>query len=778
MRLIFIFFMLSISLLKAQISISGYVKELGSGEAIIGAIVEDSLNLRYAQSNEYGFFSIITERVVLLKVSALGYETTYFSVNFNDSAIVLEIAPHISGEVIISDTKRFEAESKVELSMEQLEKIPTLGGERDILKAITLFPGVSNTGEGSSQILVRGGSNDQNLILLDGTPVYNAAHLAGFISVFNSDAVKKVELYKGGFPASYGGRLSSVLNITMKEGNIKKLSGNFGLGIISSRLLLEGPLLKDKISFMFSARGAYLGLFTLLRQPAFNSGKVNDNFIYNFFDLNGKVNYIINPKHHVFVSFYTGRDISTVVDRYGASGVDKRYLTQGRTTFDWGNTTATLRHNWLINNKLFSKTQLSYTQYRYEFISETRSYDFIDSLFITSTFSTKSKISDLILKWQLEYNLSSQHRFKFGFDGYAHHYQPYLNQRTVEIGNTAKTDTIGNTYRNRVPEGAIFAEGLFQNNFLELHYGLRWTGAVTEGKFYQLPEPRVSLLVKINKDWAMRAAFTQMGQYIHLLANNGVGFPNDIWVPITRRVPVQKSIQYSLGGLWQGIKGLKIELEAFYKTMSGLIDYQFIGGSILGVENNWEDLVALNGKGTSYGLEFLLQKQIGKLTGQIAYTLSHSMRAFPSIQNGKAFPFKYDRRHQFNIYINWEINKHWDISGVWVYSSGHAITLPVARIQGEISLEDIFIYGDRNNARMPDYHRLDLSVHYKKIGKKGRLNTWSVDIFNVYNRQNPFAIFFRQELSYQNGQYITTGYSLYQLSLFPILPSISYNLKF
>ena len=734
MKYLSLFLVLIVLPLQAQKTLSGYVKEAGSGEAIIGALVEDSL-------------------------------------------LHLLLLPDSYDEVVITDSKPFEAQSRVELSTEQLEKIPALGGERDILKAITLFPGISNTNEGSAQILVRGGGNDQNLIMLDGTPVYNASHLAGFVSVFNSDAVKKIELYKGGFPASYGGRLSSILNLTMKEGNAQKWTGNFGIGIISSRFLLEGPIKKDKASFMLSARGAYLGLFTLMRQPAFNSGKVSDNFTYNFFDINGKLNYILSPKHHVFASFYTGRDISAVFERYGNGGGGEQNITTGRTTFDWGNTTATLRHNWLISNKLFAKAQLSYTQYRYQFIGQSKYFESTDSLFVTSRFSTNAKITDWIAKWQLEYSPAKGHSFKAGFDGFYHNYKPYLNRRTI-TDTIVRSDTVGKPYQRYVPEGALFVEGLYQHRYFELHYGFRWSFAMAEDTFYQIPEPRVALLVKINKQWALRAAFTQMGQYIHLLANNGVGFPNDIWVPVTKRVAPQKSIQYSAGAIWQHKNGIRVELEGFYKTMTRLIDYQFIGGTILGIDSEWEDVIATNGTGRAYGLELLIQKQIGKITGQLAYTLSKSERSFPSIQNNKPYPFKYDRRHQFSSFINWEINKHWDISAVWVYNTGHAVTLPVARIQGASSIESILIYGDRNNARMPDYHRLDLSVHYKKVGKKGRLNTWSLDIFNAYNRQNPFALFFRKNTVMENGQLVDKGYQVYQLSLFPILPSVSYALKF
>ncbi len=573
-------------------TISGYIKELNSSETIIGALVEDSAGLQKAVSNEYGFFSLNTtkRKDYTLKIKALGYQTILVNLHpEKDSLYTFFLNLEEQDEIIITQNSPFEAASRIELSRKQLERLPSIGSEKDILKALSLFPGVSGSDEGSSHLLVRGGSHDQNLILLDGTPVYNVSHLAGFVSIFNSDALKKVELYKGGYPASFGGRLSSVLNILMKEGNARKWEGNFGIGIIASRLLLEGPVLKDKLSLMLSGRAAYLGLFTLLRQPALNQGKVSDNFIYNFFDFNAKINYLVNPKHHIFLSFYTGRDISVVVERAGGQYKDPRYVSGSSSGFDWGNSTLTLRHNWLICPKFFAKSQISYTQYQYLLQFKSHFYDFSDSVFVNTNFGSRSRIQDLIAKWQLEYNPHARHQFKFGFDGFYHFYTPYFNRSSIYSDSISRSDTLGYSGVVKLPEGGIFAEGSFRKGSIELNYGFRWSFAYTDGQFYHIPEPRFSTSIRLHEGLFIRAAYTKMGQYLHLLANNGVGFPNDIWVPITRNIPPQQAQQFSLGTIFQ-FKNLRIETEAYYKMMNQLIDYQYISGSLIGLNNDWESL--------------------------------------------------------------------------------------------------------------------------------------------------------------------------------------------
>lgn len=787
MKFLYIFILLPI-FCQAQKNIQGYVLEAETAEGIIGAVVYDSLSGQNCMTNVSGYFNLgQTNDSLQLEIQALGYEKKrLLYIAQTDSLIYIYLRTKALETVEVNANRFFSASSSVELSPKQLEKIPHLGGERDLMKALSIYPGISNTNEGSAQLTVRGGNNGQNLILLDGSIVYNASHFAGFVSIFNADAIKQVKLYKGGFPAEFGGRISSVLDIRMREGSLKKWKGHFGLGILSSRLLLEGPIIKNKLSFMLSGRAAYLGLLTSLRRPAFNTGAINDLVEYNFYDLNAKLNYNLHPKHKIHLSFYTGKDVSNVVSRFantttgGVTMTTPDALNQASisgTNINWGNSTATLRYNGLWSDQVFSQIQLGYSDYRYNFGSDSKEYDFNDSIYIETDFQSNSFIQDIHFKWGLSYQPSAKHELKLGVESFLHQYQPYQNIR-YRRDSLEQIDTIGDASTSSVWESAIYFSGTFQKGIFKLIYGLRYSAAYTENQWYHSPEPRLALLTNLSENWALRATASRMLQYIHLLANNGVGFPNDIWVPITDQVAPQKAWQYSLAGLWKSPKGWNLELEAYYKKMNDLIDYQYIGGGLLGVSNDWQEDIALDGQGQSYGAELLAEKQFGNWTTFLAYSLSWTYNQFPDIQNNQLYPFKYDRRHQLTAFANWQFSKHWDLSISWTYNSGQAITLPVGRIQAENSLEEFFIYEGRNNARMPAFHRLDLGVHYQKENKKGFIHQWNFDIYNAYNRQNPFALFMREELAYVDQQFITTGYNIYQLSLFPIIPSVSYDFKF
>lgn len=783
--ILYILFLCSFFSGRGQRSLQAYIVEAETAEGIISALVYDRISGQHTLSNVSGYFSLSElGDSIDLRIQALGYEEKQISSwPAEDSLFYIYLEPISMQAVEVLAEHKFRVSSSVEISPKQLEQIPHLGGERDLMKALSIYPGISNSSEGSAQLIVRGGNNGQNLILLDGSIVYNANHFAGFLSVFNADAIKQSKLYKGGFPAEFGGRLSSILDIRMREGSLKKWKGRFGLGLLSSRLSLEGPIIKDKLSFMLSGRATYWGWLSSLGRMAFD-GYAFDNWVeYNFYDLNAKLNYRLAPKHSLYLSFYRGQDISKVMSRMQPSfsgGISMQlpeYADLSTTGIRWGNRTATLRYHGLWSKDLFSVLQLGYSHYQYKFDHESREYDWQDSIWAENSFRSASFIKDLHFKWGLNYQPSGAHQFKFGLEGFRHQYQPYLNIRS-RTDSLSTTDSLGEDSRSRVWEAAAYLEGRYQKGALQFIYGLRYSAAYSEQTWYHYPEPRLAAVLQLSSDWALRGSASRMVQYIHLLANNGVGFPNDIWVPITNKVKPQTAWQYSLAALWKQRRGWEIEVEAYYKQMDQLIDYQYISGGLLGIGQDWQEEIARQGKGRSYGLELLCRKQWGPVQSLLSYSLSKTYYQFASIDNNRPYPFKYDRPHQLSALLHWQMSKHWDCSASWTYNSGQAITLPVGRVQGENSLDDFFIYAGRNNARMPDYHRLDLSIHYQKKNKKGNIHQWSFDIYNAYNRQNPFALFMRKELIYLDQQFVTNGYKIYQLALFPILPSVSYDFKF
>ncbi len=775
--LIFLLFSFSLSSQNSY-TISGYIEDAGSGEKLIAANVFDQKSLQGTVSNTYGFYSLtLPAGSVSLLVSYVGYQPVEYSFSLrNDTTITFRLQQAISlkeVEVVAKKVDRIETNtqmSRVDVPVKQIEKLPTLMGEVDVLKVLQLLPGVQAGGEGQNGIYIRGGSPDQNLILLDGVPVYNVSHLMGFFSVFNSDAIKTVTLTKGGFPARYGGRLSSIVEINMKEGHMQELHGEGSIGLIASRLTLEGPIKKGKTSFMVSGRRTYADLVfgPLIKASAADNEDVKLRMY--FYDLNAKVNHKINDRHRIYLSTYSGKDIfgARYRENFDNGG---HYLTDGG--IDWGNITAAARWNFMINNKLFSNTTLTYSRFRFNFNALVEEKDNGE----TTSYSARyfSGIRDWSAKVDFDYLPNPQHYIRFGGGATQHAYDPgaFVFKARFDEENF---DTILGSMQTKGIEMWLYGEDEITWGALKANLGLHASGFSVNGKFYTSVQPRIGLRYLLNNDIAIKASFATMTQYINLLTNESLSLPTDLWVPTTGRIKPQRSWQPAIGiatTLW---KEYELSLEGYYKKMKNVVSYKE-GVSFLGLENDWQDKVT-QGDGESYGVEFFLQKKEGRTTGWLGYTLSWTWRQFDDINGGKRFPFKYDRRHDVSLVLSHELTDRITISGTWVYGTGNAITLPLYRYDTPVYYDpgsdayytrELEGVGEKNAFRMKPYHRLDLSIEFRKQ-KRRYERAWVFSVYNAYNRPNPYYVFDGTD---ENGDR-----AFRQTSLFPLIPSFSWNFKF
>lgn len=773
---------------KNKYTISGYLEDAQSGEKLIGATVYDPKSSLGAVSNVYGFYSLtLPADSIYLIVSYIGYQKQIYKL-FLDKNISLDISLSEEVEqeavVITAEENSERIEEKVQMSqitipIEQIKKLPAFLGEVDVLKVLQLLPGVQSGSEGSSGFYVRGGSPDQNLILLDGVPVYNAFHLFGFFSVFNADAIKNVTLTKGGYPARFGGRLSSVLEINMKEGNMKKFHGEGSIGLISSKMTFEGPIWKDRTSFIVSARRTYIDAIVKPILLAVQKGKdPNSSAIpgYYFYDVNAKINHRFNRKHRLFASFYAGDDKFSFLYRsnYRKGNFQEKY--EYKNGLQWGNITSALRWNWLISDKLFANTTLTYSKYNFgiEILDKTTVIDG-DSTYIYN-FGAKyfSGIEDISFKMDFDYVPLPAHYIRFGINGTYHTFKPGAINIKSSDPITAVDETFGNKHIRSGEFAAYIEDDLQIGKVFRANVGVHGSGFLVNNKFYYSVQPRIGTRVMLPKRIALKASFATMTQYIHLLTNEGIGLPTDLWIPTTDSIVPEQSWQVALG-LAKTFEGLfELSIEGFYKDMRGLVSYK-PGASFIEPGSNWETKVESNGLGQCYGTEVFLQRTEGKLTGWIGYTLSWSWRHFPNsnINSGRKYPYKYDRRHDIAIAAMYKFTKKISASAVWVFGTGNAVTLPIERYvmpSRQSHLFEFENYGAKNSYRMRPYHRLDLSIdlHYKK--KKWEYS-WSFGIYNAYSRRNPFFIFSSFDWQTQQRQFK-------QVSLFPFIPSVRWNFKF
>lgn len=760
--LLLLTFLMPLAVWAQQVTISGYVTEKKSGERLIGATVFIPEKNIGTATNAFGFYSITMQADdIKLKASYIGYATFSQDISLKQNTtlnIELESAKEMK-EVVITGKKDAIQErtqmSTIDLPIQTIKSLPAFLGEVDVLKAIQLLPGVQAGNEGSSGFYVRGGGPDQNLILLDGVPVYNASHLFGFFSVFNADAIRSVELVKGGFPARYGGRLSSVLDINMKEGNKNKLHGEGGIGLIASRLTLEGPIQKGKSSFMISGRRTY---YDIIAKP-FIRGNFKGG--YYFYDLNGKVNFKLTKKDHLYISGYLGDDKFYAKQKQeDGSSLSSSF----NTDLKWGNITTVARWNHQYNNKLFGNLTAYYSQYRFIVSTQTKS-TFSGS---NDEFYLKysSGINDKAVKYDFDYIPHPNHYVKAGVGYVNHTYKPGAQQTRVAAAGFKQDTTIATKDINAGEIDAYIEDDIKISSKLKANLGVHWTGFMVQDKFYHSIQPRVAARYLINDKLSAKASFVQMNQFIHLLTNSSIGLPTDLWVPVTARVPMQKSYQGAAGLAYTHFTGIEVSLEGYYKTMDNVLEYKE-GASFFNPGSNWEDKVEI-GKGKSYGGELFFQKKKGRVTGLMGYTLSWTKRQFDNLNGGKEFPYRYDRRHDFKIAAIYELAKNVEVSAEWIYGTGNAITLPVGYYTGPDG-SNVQVYGERNGYRMPSYHRADVSIKFSKQRKNWE-RAWVISAYNVYNRRNPFYIY-----SSTNSQ----GNAVFkQMSLFPIIPSISYQFKF
>ncbi len=778
-------------------TISGYVKDAKTGEYLIGSNVYLKELLKGTATNQYGFYSLTVDQgSYTLVVNYLGYK------EFSQKILLdkdFRINPELSDAAILANEVTITGEradeniqstqmGKMELDVEKIKSLPAFLGEVDILKSIQLLPGVQSAGEGNAGYYVRGGGPDQNLILLDEAVVYNASHLFGFFSVFNADAVKNVTLIKGGMPAQYGGRLASVLDISMKEGNSKEYHVQGGLGFIASRFTIEGPIKKDTASFIISARRTFIDLF--LREPFIDEESDAAGNSYFFYDLNAKINYRLSDKDRLFVSGYLGRDV------FSFSSAETGF----KVKVPWGNATASARWNHLFNDKLFLNTTLVFSDYNFAFTGEQQQFEF--KLF--------SGIRDWNGKVDFNYFPSIVHNVRFGIN-YTHH--TFTPSNVSARSGETKFD-LGDIVKLYSHEGAAYLNDEWDiNERLAVNAGLRYTYFNQVGPFtryiqnedleiidtidyksgesvkeYHHIEPRLSGKFILTKTSSIKGSVTQNYQYIHLASLSSASLPTDVWVPSSTIVKPQVGWQYALGyfknfkdNLWE------TSVEVYFKDMKNQVEYREGAQPDEDIKNN-QDNNFVFGKGWSYGAEFFVKKTKGKMNGWIGYTLAWTERQFPKLNNNKVFPAKYDRRHDVSVVFTYELNKKWTFGATWIYATGNALNLPQSRLflNGPVDLSQYFSdpsapsqiyyeYGDRNSYRQDAYHRLDISATLTNKKKKRWETSWNFSIFNVYNRYNPYFIYFDDSVNETTGQFQLQAK---QVSLFPIIPSITYNFKY
>lgn len=747
-------------------TISGYIRDAKTGEDIIGANVTiKELPGKGSSTNTYGYYSItLPSGHYHVATQYVSYTAQIQEIDLKQSQKVdfqlTEQAKELS-EVVISSQRKNENVTRLEMGVQKLDtkdlkNIPVLFGEKDVLKTIQLLPGIKSAGEGSSGFNVRGGATDQNLILLDEATVYNASHLMGFFSVFNSDAIKDISVYKGNEPAEYGGRLSSVLDIKMNDGNDKKFGGSGGIGLISSRITAEGPIVKDKGSFIISARRTYADLFLVLSKDT----SIHNATLY-FYDFNAKANYRIDNKNRIFLSGYFGKDVLGLSNTYG---------------INWGNSTATIRLNHLFSDRLFSNTSLIFSNYNYKInINNGIEMNII------------SRIQDYSLKQDFQLFARTNSTLKFGMNSVVHNIIPGIitASSSVDLKSMSNkhawenalyithqynfSDKLSVEYGTRLSSFSLLGPGKFYT--YDLDGNTTDTATYSKGKYirtYIYVEPRATFNYILNQQSSLKASYARNVQNLHQLSNSTSGNPTDLWIPSSNNVRPEVADQIALG-YYRNFLDNQYEFfsEIYFKDLKNQIDYK--NGAELNFNENVESQL-LYGTGRAYGLEMFLKKKYGRFNGWISYTLSRTERKFDQINNGKYYPARQDRTHDISIVGIYDLNKRWTISATWVYNTGNAVTFPTGKYQVDGKI--MFYYSNRNANRMPAYHRLDLGATWIVKKTKDFESSWTFSLYNAYNHENAYMITFR------NNELDPTRTEAVQTTLFKVIPSFSYNFKF
>lgn len=786
-------------------TISGYVTDAVSSETLIGSNILESRRRVGTTTNPFGFYSItLPEGETELFFSYLGYETKHehFFLG-SDTLMNVRLATNnqLAEVVVLSDRKETgihaTAMSALEIPMTQIRNTPAILGEADILKTIQLMPGVQAGTEGFSGLYVRGGGPDQNLILLDGIPIYNADHMLGVFSIFTPEAMKKVTLFKGSFPARYGGRLSSIVDIRTNDGDMQNYHGTVSVGLLTSKLHLEGPIIKDKTSFCLTGRRTYLDL---VARPFLPDDK---KYNYYFYDINAKVNHKFSDRSRLFLSFYKGKDHYDYKQDKEFDGYDREprmYFYNSRIDFNWGNTIAAGRWNYVFNNKLFSNTTVAYNHYQMAMADSYRkeitgadkdgnvTSDYNESYVYNSDY--RSGIHDWSFQTDFDYTPAPNHHIKFGGSYLFHTFRPEITTSRVQENENgqAAQDTVYNDSSNSFLHGhecALYAEDNIDiADRLSLNAGVHLSLFYTQGKGYLSAQPRLSARYRFEHGFAAKASFTQMEQYVHLLSSSPIALPTDLWVPVTKNIRPMRSYQYAAGGYYTGLKGWEFSLEGYYKDMHNVLEYQD-GASFFGTSGGWQEKVEM-GRGRSFGLEILAQKTVGKTTGWLGYTIAKSDRLFKdgTVNNGERFPYKYDRRHNINFCLNHAFSKKTDVGITWIFNTGGTAT--IAEKQTGTEWGNLVDYvSHRNNYRLPVSHRLNLSINFHKKLRRGT-QTWNISIYNAYNAMTPSLVYKEEEYIGQqhigpNGNPETVWVRktrLIKQTLLPCVPSVTYTFRF
>jgi hypothetical protein len=786
---------------QKTLSISGTVSDAATGESILGANVVVKELGRGVATNLYGFYSLPLQKGnYTLIYSFIGYERIERTVDLQaDTQINIELKSLViaTEEVEVVGERSANTEStdmgRIGLEVETIKTLPALLGEVDILKTLQFLPGVQSAGEGNSGFYVRGGGPDQNLILLDNATIYNAAHLFGFFSVFNADAVKNIDLIKGGMPASYGGRISSVLDISLKEGNNKEHQVEGGIGLISSRLTVQGPLKKNVSSYIISGRRTYIDV---LARPFVNPESAFAGSGYYFYDLNAKVNYTLSDRDRLFVSGYFGRDVFGFQSATVGFGAE----------IPWGNAMGSIRWNHLFSDRLFMNVNATYSNYQFSFIGSQEDFEF----------GLNSGIEDWSGKVQFSWYPDLRHQIKGGVDYVYHTFTPsQVTARAGDVEFDTGSDNI--TFSHEV--GLYIQDEFDITPDLRVNAGLRYSGFAHVGPFTRFVrdevqdnfgavagrntieyasgelvryyggfEPRLSARYRINGQSSVKGGYSKNYQYVHLASLSPTSLPTDVWLPSTDRVQPQSGVQYAVGYFRDLFNNqFECSVEVYYKTMENLVEYEEGARPENNINNNTDNQLVF-GSGYSYGAEFFFKKSTGVLTGWVGYTWSKNMREFEDLNLGRPFPARFDRRHDLSIVASYKLNDRLEFGAAFVYATGDAITLPVQRYFYEGRIVDVF--DERNSFRMAPFHRADVSatlypkktrqVKNRKTGetieKERRFNShWTFSVYNVYNRMNPYFIYFGNSGDLSSG---SLQIDAYQVSLFPILPSVTWNFSF
>lgn len=804
----FLIFILSAFCLQAQTkhTVSGYITDISSKETLIGATILDLKSGHGAITNEYGFYSLtLTDGPVEVRTGYVGYKPVVISFTLHHDTIINIDVPTIDelNEVTIYGNReilgvRGSQMSAIDIPIEQIKAVPAMFGETDVLKALQLLPGVQAGAEATAGLYVRGGNPDENLLLLDGVPVYNVNHMFGMFSVFNPDAIKNVTLYKGSFPAHYYGRLSSVVDIRMKDGDLNQYHGNASVGLVSSKINLEGPIIKGKTSFNISARRTYSDLLlnsAIWLNKQFDFANTDDlSMGYYFYDLNLKLNHKFNDNDRLYVSWYSGDD--DIYFNYRSSG--GAYKEKTRLNWRWGNTVAAIRWNHVLGPKLFMDVSANYTQYRHKMGIHIKEDDKKNNYKGSMGINMKSGIYDASFRSDFHWSPSSGQDIRFG-GSYTHHkFTPDVMELSMNSSETMDNDSVqtndfNQTFGSRhilAHEYQLYAEDDIElTDVIKFNIGAGYAGFSVNNRYYNSLEPRLSARFLVTDELSVKTGYAYMTQYVHLLSNNVINLPTDLWVPVTDKVEPEHSHQWALGAAYS-VDGLAdFTLEGYYKQMDNLLEYKE-GSSYMSGDTDWQNKVVM-GKGWSYGLELMAQRSVGRLNGWIAYTWNKSQRKFDRpgmvINGGRTFDAKYDRRHKLDLTCNYKFSDRFDMSATWLFETGNCGTIYTQYYDSEILADEkdeqyrytttLGYYENRNNFRLNPTHRLDLSFNWHRKLSERVNRTLNLSIYNAYNNRNPFLVYVYTDSYYRGDEWVEER-TLRQLTLFPILPTLSYSISF